>query len=160
MSDKAGCIINPLTNRAVKKSTKLGKKLIAEAKSIEDEIKAGKVLKAAAKRAATKKPLDQQPKVPDPTKKKISVNIRMDAPKRGRPKKPANEGTAAQVKKREYQRKYQTEIKQGIVKLEQDEKDCLKELDKIRKERKELIDQLDKAGKQASGILKEAVGKK
>ncbi len=84
----------------------------------------------------------------------------MDATKRGRPKKPATEGTASQVKKREYQRKYQSEIKQGIVKLEQDEKDCLNELDKIRKERKELIDQLDKASKQASGILKEAVGKK
>lgn len=84
----------------------------------------------------------------------------MEAVKRGRPKKPATEGTASQVKKREYQRKYQTEIKQGIVKLEQDEKNCLDELDKIRKQRKELIDQLDKANKQASGILKEAVGKK
>jgi hypothetical protein len=150
MGDKAGCIINPLTNRAIKTSTKLGKRLVAEAESIEKEIKAAKVIKAAAKRAAVKKP----------EKKIISVYNRMDAPKRGRPKKPATEGTAAQVKKREYQRKYQNEVKQGITELEKAEADCLKELEKIRKQRKELIDQLDKASKQASGILKEAVGKK
>ena len=56
MSDKAGCIINPLTNRAVKTSTKLGKRLIAEATNIENEIKASKLIKAAAKRALAKKP--------------------------------------------------------------------------------------------------------
>ena len=56
MGDKAGCIINPLTNRAVKTSTKLGKRLIAEATNIENEIKAGKLIKAAAKRALAKKP--------------------------------------------------------------------------------------------------------
>ena len=56
MGDKAGCIINPLTNRAIKTSTKLGKRLVAEAESIEKEIKAAKVIKAAAKRAAVKKP--------------------------------------------------------------------------------------------------------
>tara|TARA_R110002050_G_scaffold159853_2_gene289300 strand:- start:3567 stop:3827 length:261 start_codon:yes stop_codon:yes gene_type:complete len=85
----------------------------------------------------------------------------MEAPKKaGRPKKSATEGTPQQVKKREYMRKYQSEIKQGISQLEKDEVNCLDELDKIRKERKKLIDELDKASKQASGILKEAVGKK
>jgi len=79
---------------------------------------------------------------------------------RGRPKKAETEGTPAQVKRREYMRKYQSQIKQGIVELEKDEMNCLEELDKIRKERKQLIEELDKASKQATTILKEAVGKK
>ena len=84
----------------------------------------------------------------------------MEAARRGRPKKPDTEGTPEQVKKREYQRKYQREIKRGIVELEKAEADCLKELDNIRKERNKLIDDLDKAGKQAEKILREQVGKK
>lgn len=84
----------------------------------------------------------------------------MEAPKRGRPKKSSTEGTEQQVKKREYMRKYVKEIKEGVVQLEKDEKDCLKELEKIRSDKKKLLDELEKANKQASGILKEAVGKK
>jgi len=84
----------------------------------------------------------------------------MEAPKRGRPRKAPTEGTAEQVKKREYMRKYQSEIRAGINQLEKDEMHCLEELDKIRKERKKLIDELDKANKQAEGILKEKVAKK
>jgi soluble cytochrome b562 len=84
----------------------------------------------------------------------------MEAPKRGRPRKGAGEGTEKQQKAREYMRKYQSEIKAGINQLEKDEMDCLKELDKIRKERKKLIEELDKANKQAEGILKEKVAKK
>lgn len=79
---------------------------------------------------------------------------------RGRPRKSDDQGTPEQVEKRLYMRKYVTEIKQGITALEKDEKDCLKELDKIRKQRNKLVDELDKANKQASSILKEAVGKK
>ena len=84
----------------------------------------------------------------------------MEAPRRGRPKKADTEGTPEQVKKRTYQRKYQSEIKRGIVELEKAEADCLKELERIRKERNKLIDDLDSAGKQAEKILKEQVGKK
>ena len=53
----------------------------------------------------------------------------MEAPKRGRPRKAPTEGTEKQKKKREYMRKYQNEIKQGINKLEKDEINCLEELD-------------------------------
>ena len=52
---KEGCIINPQTGRAVKTTTKLGKKLMAQAQQLDDEYKGGKVLKAAAKRAAVQK---------------------------------------------------------------------------------------------------------
>lgn len=81
----------------------------------------------------------------------------MEAPKRGRPRKSSDEGTEKQIKRREYMRKYVREIKQGVVKLEKDEKDCLEELEKIRREKKKLIDDLDKANIQAGDILKEAV---
>lgn len=80
-------------------------------------------------------------------------------PKVGRPKKSDTEGTPQQIAKRNYQRKYQSEIKQGISKLEQDEKDCLKELEKIRSERKKLIDMLGSANQQAQTILKEKTKK-
>ena len=79
---------------------------------------------------------------------------------RGRPRKTNDEGTPEQVAKRNYQRKYQSEVRQGIVNLEQAEKDCLEELNKIRKERLKLIGMLGSANTQASTILKEAVGKK
>jgi len=81
----------------------------------------------------------------------------MEAPKRGRPRKSSVEGTEKQVKQREYMRKYVKEIKEGVVQLEKDEKNCLEELAKIRKDKKKLIDDLDKANIQASSILKEAV---
>lgn len=84
----------------------------------------------------------------------------MEAPKRGRPKKADTVGTESQIKQRNYQRKYQNEIKQGIAELEKAETDCLKELNKIRKDRTKLIDDLDKANRQAENILKEQVGKK
>lgn len=78
----------------------------------------------------------------------------MEAPRgRGRPKKTDDQGTPEQVKKRNYMRNYVNQIKQGIESLEIDEKDCLKELAKIRKEKKELIDMLDEANKQAGSIL-------
>jgi soluble cytochrome b562 len=73
--------------------------------------------------------------------------------RRGRPKKADNEGTAEQVRKRQYMRDYVKEIKQGIVQLEKDELDCLKELDNMRKEKKKLINMLDDANKQAGNIL-------
>ena len=81
----------------------------------------------------------------------------MEAPKRGRPRKSSDEGTEKQIKRREYMRKYVKEIKQGVVQLEKDEKDCLEELEKIRREKKKLLDDLDKANTQAGDILKEAV---
>lgn len=78
----------------------------------------------------------------------------MDTPRgRGRPKKADTEGTPEQVKKRNYMRNYTNQIKEGIEKLELDEKDCLKELKKVRKEKKELINMLDEANKQAGSIL-------
>lgn len=78
----------------------------------------------------------------------------MDTPRgRGRPKKTDDQGTPEQVKKRNYMRNYTNQIKEGIEKLELDEKDCLKELAKIRKEKKELINMLDEANKQAGSIL-------
>lgn len=52
---KEGCIINPATGRAVKTTTPLGKKLMAQAQKLDDEYKGGQVLKAAAKRAAVQK---------------------------------------------------------------------------------------------------------
>ena len=79
---------------------------------------------------------------------------------RGRPKKTNDEGTPEQVSKRNYMRQYTSEIKQGIVNLEQAERDCLAELEQIRKERNKLINMLGSANTQASTILKEAVGKK
>jgi len=85
------------------------------------------------------------------------ILLDMEAPKRGRPRKSSDEGTEKQIKRREYMRKYVKEIKQGVVQLEKDEEDCLKELEKIRKDKKKLIDDLDKANSQAGGILKEAV---
>lgn len=77
------------------------------------------------------------------------------APKKkvGRPKKPDSQGTESQVKKRQYMRKYVGEIKAGVAQLEQDEKDCLEHLDKIRKERSKLIDMIENANKQAADIL-------
>tara|TARA_R110002049_G_scaffold46067_1_gene134389 strand:- start:3457 stop:3831 length:375 start_codon:yes stop_codon:yes gene_type:complete len=49
MSDKANCIINPATNRAVKTSTRLGKRLLAEAQG-------GGNPKPVVKKTATKRP--------------------------------------------------------------------------------------------------------
>ena len=58
----------------------------------------------------------------------------MEAPRgRGRPRKSDNDGDPEKVKKRNYMRNYTNQIKEGIEKLELDEKDCLKELAKIRK---------------------------
>tara|TARA_R100001198_G_scaffold95714_1_gene82635 strand:- start:3239 stop:3487 length:249 start_codon:yes stop_codon:yes gene_type:complete len=80
-------------------------------------------------------------------------------PKAGRPRKSDTEGTPEQVVKRNYQRKYTSEVKQGIVDLEQAEKDCLKELENIRKERNRLINMLGSANEQAGAILKEKTKK-
>jgi len=80
-------------------------------------------------------------------------------PPKGRPRKSNDQGTPEQVEKRLYMRKYQTEIKQGIVNLEQAEKDCLEELNKIRKERVRLINMLGSANEQASSILQEKTKK-
>jgi seryl-tRNA synthetase len=74
---------------------------------------------------------------------------------RGRPRKSDTEGDPELVEKRLYQRKYQSEIKQGIVELERAEADCLKELEKIRKDRNKLINMLGTANDQAGAILKE-----
>ena len=63
----------------------------------------------------------------------------------GRPRKSDTEGTPQQIKRREYQRKYQSQIKAGIEALEKDEEDCLKDLEKMRKEKSRLIDELEKA---------------
>lgn len=52
---KEGCIINPATGRAVKTTTPLGKKLMAQAQQLDDEYKGQKVLKTAAKRALAQK---------------------------------------------------------------------------------------------------------
>jgi len=52
---KQGCIINPATGRAVKTTTPLGKKLMAQAQQLDDEYKGEKVLKTAAKRALAQK---------------------------------------------------------------------------------------------------------
>jgi seryl-tRNA synthetase len=77
----------------------------------------------------------------------------------GRPRKSDDQGTPEQVAKRNYQRKYQSEVRQGIVDLEQAERDCLKELENIRKERNRLIGMLGSANEQASAILKEKTKK-
>ena len=77
----------------------------------------------------------------------------------GRPRKSDDQGTPEQVAKRNYQRNYTTEVRQGIVDLEQAEKDCLKELEKIRKERNRLISMIGSANDQASSILKEKTKK-
>lgn len=52
---KQGCIINPATGRAVKTTTPLGKKLMAQAQQLDDEYKGEKVIKTAAKRALAQK---------------------------------------------------------------------------------------------------------
>ena len=78
---------------------------------------------------------------------------------RGRPRKSDTEGTEEQVKKRQYMRRYQTQIKAGIVQLEKEEADCLKDLERMRKEKMKLIDELEKANEQASNILKEKVAR-
>lgn len=77
----------------------------------------------------------------------------------GRPRKSDDQGTPEQVAKRNYQRKYTSEIKEGIVNLEQAEKDCLAELENIRKERNKLINMLGSANDQAGSILKEKTKK-
>jgi len=76
-----------------------------------------------------------------------------------RPRKADTEGTPEQVAKRNYQRQYTNEVRQGIINLEQAEKDCLKELEKIRKERNRLIGMIGSANDQASAILKEKTKK-
>jgi len=78
---------------------------------------------------------------------------------RGRPRKSDDQGTPEQVAKRQYMRNYQNEVRQGIVDLEQAERDCLKELEKIRKERNRLINMLGSANEQASSILQEKTKK-
>lgn len=80
-------------------------------------------------------------------------------PKVGRPRKSDTEGTEQQIKRREYQRRYQSQIKAGIEALEKEEEDCLKELDKMRKEKSRLIDELAKANEQAGNILQEKVAR-
>jgi len=77
----------------------------------------------------------------------------------GRPRKSDDQGTPEQVAKRNYQRKYQSEVRQGIVDLEQAERNCLDELDRIRKERNRLINMLGSANEQASSILQEKTKK-
>ena len=72
---------------------------------------------------------------------------------RGRPKKADTEGTPQQVKKRNYMRNYVNGIKEGIVQLEKDELDCLKELEQKRIEKSKLLNMLDNANKQAGDIL-------
>ena len=78
---------------------------------------------------------------------------------RGRPKKADTEGTPQQVKKRQYMRSYVSGIKQGIVQLEKDELDCLKDLERMRNEKSNLINMLDDANKQAGDILTAKVAK-
>lgn len=77
----------------------------------------------------------------------------------GRPRKSDTEGTPQQIKRRQYQRQYQSQIKAGIEALEQDEIDCLEELDRIRKEKSRLIDEIAKANEQANMILQEKVAR-
>ena len=77
----------------------------------------------------------------------------------GRPKKSDTEGTKEQIKRREYMRKYQSQIKQGIEALEKDEADCLNDLENMRKEKSRLIDELAKANEQANMILQEQVAR-
>ena len=77
----------------------------------------------------------------------------------GRPRKSDTEGTPEQIKRREYMRKYQSQIKAGIVELEKEEADCLRDLEKMRKEKMRLIDELAKANEQASNILQERVAR-
>ena len=74
---------------------------------------------------------------------------------RGRPKKLDTDGTAQQVKKRQYMRNYVGGIKKGIEQLEKDEMDCLKDLERMRNEKSKLINMLDDANKQAGDILTE-----
>ena len=78
---------------------------------------------------------------------------------RGRPKKADTEGTPEQVKKRQYMRNYVSGIKKGIVQLEKDELDCLKDLERMRNEKSNLINMLDDANKQAGDILTAKVAK-
>ena len=80
-------------------------------------------------------------------------------PLKGRPRKTSDEGTPDQIARRNYQRKYNSEIKQGIADLEQVEKDCLNELENIRKDRNKLINMLSDANNQAERILKEKTKK-
>lgn len=70
---KEGCIINPATGRAVKTTTPLGKKLMAQAQQLDDEYNAGAKLKAAAKRAITKKPEPPKPKAAPKPKKEAAA---------------------------------------------------------------------------------------
>ena len=77
----------------------------------------------------------------------------------GRPRKSDTEGTAEQIKRREYMRKYQSQIKAGIVELEKEEADCLRDLEQMRKEKMRLIDELAKANEQATNILQEKVAR-
>jgi prefoldin subunit 5 len=56
-------------------------------------------------------------------------------------------------------RKYIESINQGIENLAQDERDCMKELDRITQEKKRLLDQLDTANAQMVGILNERLGR-
>ena len=74
---------------------------------------------------------------------------------RGRPQKLNTEGTPELVEKRLYQRKYQNEIRKGIVELEKAEEDCLKELENIKKDKKKMLKMLQEANDQAGSILKE-----
>jgi hypothetical protein len=80
-------------------------------------------------------------------------------PPKGRPRKSDTEGTPEQIKRREYMRNYQSQIKAGIVELEKEEADCLRDLEKMRKEKMRLIDELAKANEQASNILQEKVAR-
>ena len=80
-------------------------------------------------------------------------------PNRGSPRKSDDQGTPEQIEKRHYMRKYQTEVKSGIVNLEQAEKECLEELNRIRKERIKLINMISSANDQAGAILKEKTKK-
>tara|TARA_R100001198_G_C5240725_1_gene218042 strand:+ start:2457 stop:2954 length:498 start_codon:yes stop_codon:yes gene_type:complete len=75
---KEGCIINPATGRAVKTTTKLGKKLMAQAQQLDDEYNAAAKLKAVAKRAVTKKPEPPKPKAQPPKPRPAIYEVRID----------------------------------------------------------------------------------
>lgn len=65
----------------------------------------------------------------------------------GRPRKDASEGTAKQVKSREYMRKYNEKMQSDIGKLYQMEVDCEAELEVYRRDRKKLEKELAEMNK-------------
>lgn len=79
--------------------------------------------------------------------------------KLGRPRKSKSEGTKAQVKAREYMRKYNRNIAIDVHELNDMNEECQNELRSLKDDMVKIVNLLDKCNLQTQNILNEKIGK-